>query len=155
MSYIWIVNICAGIGVVFIVHFTYIFILSKRSKDWKNSEGEIISSKTQESYFDEGAIYKTVIQYKYTIGEKEYFSNRVFYGDYIGRNFSYSVKKIVNKYVKGATVSVYYNPQHPNKSVLETGIHPVIYRELIVGILFLLLSIGMLMKQSFFVSFFT
>ena len=155
MNYIWIVNICVGIGIIFIVHFTYIFILSKRNKSWKITEGEIINSKMQESYFDEGAMYKAVIQYKYIIGEKEYFSNRVFHGDYIGKNFSKSVKTLINKYVKGATVLVYYNPQHPNKSVLETGIHPVIYRELIVGILFLLLSIVMLTKQSFFVSFFT
>jgi hypothetical protein len=153
MNYIlWIVNICAGIGIIFIVHFTYIFILSKRSKKWKITDGEIISSKMQESNFDDGAIYKAVIQYKYTIGEKEYFSNRMFYGDYIGKNFSKSIQTLVSKYTKGTTVLVYYNPQHPNKSVLEPGIHLVIYRELLAGILLLLLSIVILTKQSFFVS---
>ena len=152
MNYLWIVNICAGIGVIFIFHFIYIFILSKRNKKWKITEGEIISSKTQESYFDEGVMYKAFIQYKYVIREKEYFSNRIFYGDYIGKNFSKSVKTLVNKYVKGGKILVYYNPQHPNQSVLETGVHTVIYRELFAGILFLFLSIILFLKESFFVS---
>ena len=156
MNYSWIVNICTGIGIIFIVHFIYIFILSKRNKNWEITEGEIISSKMQESLdVGVGVMYKAAIQYKYAIREKEYFSNKIFYGDYIGKNFSKSIKTLVNKYVKERKVLVYYNPQHPNQSVLETGVHSVIYRELFVGILFVVLSIVMKTQESFLVSLFT
>jgi len=152
MSYIFIVNILAVIGIILIIHFTYIFWLSKRNRNWKTTEGEVISSKTQESYFDEGAMYKAVIQYKYVIREKEYFSKRIFNGDYIGKNFSKSIKTLVNKYVKGEKILVYYDPQHPNQSVLETGVHAVIYRELFAGIFLVALSVILKAGESFFVS---
>ena len=151
MSYIWIVNICAGIGIIFIVHFISLFILSKGTTNWKITEGEIISSKMQEM-LDEGAMYRAIIQYKYTIEEKEYFSNRIFYGNNIGKNLPFSVKTLVNKYVKEGKVLVYYNPNNPKRSVLETGVHSVIYRELLVGILFVALSIVLKIEESFFVS---
>ena len=151
MNYSWIVNICAGIGIICIIHFIYIFILSKRNENWKITEGEIISSTMQES-LDVGAMYKAAIQYKYAIGIKEYFSNRIFYGHYLGKNAPKSIKTLVNKYVKGEKVLVYYNPKHPNKSVLETGVHPIIYQELFAGILFVVLSIVMKTQESFFVS---
>ncbi|MDR0232143.1 MAG: DUF3592 domain-containing protein [Dysgonamonadaceae bacterium] len=148
---LWIINICAGIGIILIVRFIYIFILSKRTKKWEITKGEIISSKIQES-LDFGAGYRAVIRYKYTIEEKEYLSNRIFYGDSIQKNSPKSAKTLVNKYINGEKVTVYYNPQYPNKSVLETGVHAVIYRALIAGILLLLLSIVILTKQSFLVS---
>lgn len=137
-----------GIGSICIVHFTYIFILSKKSKNWIIAEGEIISSKIQESYFDEGVMYRAIIHYKYTIGGKKYSSKRIFYGDYIGKNFSKSVRTLVNKYDKREKVLVYYNPHNPRRSVLETGVHPVIYRELFIGILFFAISVFMVMKES-------
>jgi len=117
------------------------------------TEGEILSSKMYEGLFIGGVMYKAIIQYKYTIDEKEYLSNRVFYGDDIGKDFSCSVKTIVKKYVKGEKVLVYYNPEYPNQSVLETGVHGVIYRELFAGILFLFLSVILFTKESFFISF--
>ena len=150
MNYSWIVNICAGIGIICIIHFIYIFILSKRNKNWKITEGEIISSKMQES-LDVGAMYQADIQYKYVIGEKEYFSKRIFYGHYLGKNFPKSIKTLINKYVKGKKVLVYYNPKHPDKSVLETGVHTIIYQELFAGILFVVLSIVMKIHESFFI----
>jgi len=153
MSYVWIVNICTGIGIILIFRFTYIFILSKKSKDWKKTEGEIVNSKVQKTN-DDGVIYKAVIRYKYTIGEKVYFSNRVFYGDNTWSNFSKSAKTLVNKYPKGEKALVYYNPKHPNQSVLETGVHSVIYWVLFGGVLLLFISAVMLTKESFVISLF-
>ena len=154
MNYIWIVNICAGIGIILIVHFVYLFILSKRSKNWKTTEGVVIGSKMRE-ILDEGSSYYTDIQYRYVIEEEEYCSNRVFYGNNIGKNLPFSSKALVNKYVKGKKVIVYYNPRNPNESVLETGVHAVVYRALFTGILFLLLSVIMFFNEELFVSFFS
>ena len=106
------------------------------------TDGEIICSKIEEEYdSDGGGGYKAAIQYKYTIGEKEYFSNRIFYGNNILKTFPKSVKNLVTKYAKGEKVIVYYNPRYPNMSVLETGVHAVIYRALFTGLLLLLSSI--------------
>jgi hypothetical protein len=98
--------------------------------------------------------YKAEVKYQYIIKGKEYFSERIYYGDYIGKNRSSGPKSIVEKYSKGEKIPVYYNPKHPSSSVLETGINSVIYRELFIGILFLALSVFMVMKESFFLSVF-
>ena len=154
MNYMWIVNICAGIGIILIIHFVYIFILSKKSTKWRITEGKIISSEMNE-ILDGGSSYYADIQYKYTIGEEEYFSDRIFYGNNIGKNLPFSSKTLVNKYVKEKKVIVYYNPRNPNESVLETGVHAVVYRALFSGILFLLLSVILFFYEDFFVSVFS
>lgn len=142
--------VIVSIGIILVAHFAYIFVISKRSKKWKIIEGEIIISKMDESTLGEGVQYKAIIHYKYTIEKKEYFSNRIFYGDYIERNFSKSVKSLVNKYRQGEKVLVFYNPLHPSWSVLESGVHIVIYRELLAGILLIFFAILMFMKNSLF-----
>jgi hypothetical protein len=154
MKYIYAVDIVLCAGIFFLLHFYYLFILSRKTKKWASVEGEILNSKLEFSDIGEEATYKAKVGYQYVVEGKKYFSERVFYGDYIGKNLSYGPKSIVKKYSKEGKVSVYYNIKHPSSSVLETGINSVIYRELFIGILFLALSVFMVVKESFFLSVF-
>ena len=156
MGYFLVVNIICFVGILFILHFVYLFILSRNTKKWLSIEGKINKSKLEITNQDIGndmsVSHKANIEYQYVISENTYYSERVFIGDYIRRNFFRSVEPIVDKYAKDKKVLVYYNPNNPKRSVLETGIHFVIYRELFVGIFFVVLSIVMKMQESFFVS---
>ena len=154
MEYFLFVKIIYLIGVLLLFHFFYLYVLSKQTEKWLSVEGKIDKSKVRISYGDDSASYYTDIQYHYIVEGITYVSKRIFYGDIIGKGFSRSVKKIVNKYTEGKIVLVYYNPKYPKKSVLETGIHAVIYRTLITSILFQFISVIMVIKEDFFISLF-
>ena len=98
------------------------------SRAWPAAEGVIIDSgvemrstvthsgenrKTSTSYFAD-------IQYEYTVGKKEYFSNRVSLGHYASGNQAW-VEKIARRYPEGKSIRVYYNPRETHLSVLEQG----------------------------------
>jgi len=118
--------------------------------------GKINNSKMEIIYQDIGndrnASYKAKVEYQYVINGNTYFSKKIFIGDYTRRNFPFSVKSFIKNYTKDKEVLVYYNPTDFKSSVLETGVHSIIYRELFAGILFVVLSIIMITKESFFVS---
>ena len=147
MEYKIIVDIVFLLGILFILHFIYLLILSKQTSRWLPIESIIDTSElevTNQGLGNENSVlYKANVKYQYVIEEKVYFSKRVFIGDYLRKSFPRNAKLIVSKYKKGETVLAYYNPQRPNKSVLETGIHTAIYSELFVGVFFIVLSVIM------------
>lgn len=156
MKYEVIISIVLLIGILFLLHFLYLFMLSKQTKKWLSVKGVIDASNLETTNQDIGndmsVSYKANVKYQYEVEGKVYFSERIFIGDYIRRNLSRNVKKLTNKYSKGEVVLVYYNPKYPNKAILEIGVHPLIYRELLVGILFFILFTIMLSEKSLFVS---
>lgn len=155
ISYSLLCYIIFSLGVIFLVHFVYLFIISKRTIKWKVTEGKILNSYVENISInteDGGSSYKANIKYQYNIDGIEYTSKRIFWGDYICTNMSWSPKKIVNKYHIQKKVTIYYHPKKFKKSVLETGVNSIIYREGIIGICFILLSILMIVKESFFIS---
>ena len=156
MGYFLVVSVICFVGILFILHFVYLFILSRSTKKWLSIEGKINKSKLEITNQDIGndmsVSYKANIEYQYVIEGNTYHSGRVFIGDYIRRNTSRNIESLVNKYAKDDKVLVYYNPNNPKRSVLETGVHSVIYRELLAGILLVALSIVLKAGESFFVS---
>jgi hypothetical protein len=158
MEYSIFVNIIFLIGVFFLLHFLYVFILSKQTKEWLSIEGKIYKSKleviNQDIDDNMGVSHKLHIEYQYIIEGNTYCSERIYIGDYIRRNFSRHVKSLANKYAKDKKVLVYYNPDNLKHSVLEKGVHSIIYRELFIGILFLVISFSMILKESVFRSIF-
>ena len=122
MGYFLVVSIICFVGILFILHFVYLFILSKNTQKWLSIEGKINKSKLEITNQDIGndmsVSYKANIEYQYVVEENIYNSERVFIGDYIRRNTSRNVKSLVNKYAKDDKVLVYYNPNNPKHSVL-------------------------------------
>jgi hypothetical protein len=156
MEYIVFTYIIFLLGLSLVLHFIFIFFLSKQTKKWTPTESTIVTSELEVTNLgigDSGSVsYKANIKYQYMVKGIMYSSKRIFVGDYIRRNTSFRVKAIKNKYFKGKTLLVYYNPEYPKKAVIEIGVHAVIYRELLAGVLFIFLSIIMLVKKTFFIS---
>ena len=126
MEHVFIVGIIFWVGFFSLLQFFYFFVMSKQTEKWLSVEGKINTSVVEINYglpTERGAAYTANVQYQYIVGKKKYISKRIFFGDNIGKNFSRSVKKIVNKYAQKKTVLVYYNPKNPTKSVLEIGVH--------------------------------
>jgi uncharacterized membrane protein YbaN (DUF454 family) len=89
--------------------------------DWPVAAGEIISSEVKASQTDNSANYFPMIHYRYKVNLVEYESNVVRLSESVlvgtGRNLA---QTRVDKYPAGQAVNVYYDPEQPEKSTLET-----------------------------------
>ena len=122
----------------------------QRSKSWPQILGEIRSSeyemKVSESYDDVTVSHYARVSYKYVVNGIEYQSNTVFIGD--GDTSSdYLSKQRVKKYTPGSNVQVYYDPESPENSVLEPGIHLEIFPSLGCGFIFLVFVVGYILQE--------
>jgi hypothetical protein len=134
-----------------------LFFLSKKTKKWIHVEGEILKAElsiTKNMGEELMTSYNAKVKYQYTVDRKKYVSLRIFYGDYMQTNLSRNPENTIKKYSEAKKVDVYYNPTKPSCSVLETGINSFIYKELFIGILFLVISFSMILKESVFRSIF-
>lgn len=149
------IGIIFSIGIFLFLNFFYLFYMSKKTKMWNAVKGKVLSSNIDSiKYVGEDAAqsYKARVEYQYSVNGESYSSKRIFYGDYLRSNMPWRAKKIIKKYAKDEMVTVYYNPQNPKDSVLETGLNYVVYKTLFVSVLFILLAIVIKMNESFLIN---
>ncbi|RUM89939.1 MAG: hypothetical protein DSZ23_02540 [Thermodesulfatator sp.] len=95
-----------------------------KAKQWPEAKGRIIISKVQE-WRTPGKIRIARlcldVDYLYLVGERVLEGHRLNSG---WRCFASEdhIKKILKRYPSGRQVRVYYNPENPEKSLLEPGI---------------------------------
>ncbi len=122
----------------------------RRSLAWPTTSGVITASEILENKqyrnsntrSDVVIYFEPSIRYRYTVSGRSYLSNQVSFGGFNSTDPK-EATAIVNRYEKGRSVTVYYNPTRPEESVLETGTTPLTYIPLGLGIIFL--GIGILM----------
>lgn len=109
---------------------------SKQTLSWLITEGEVVESTISRSKTN------TVnITYWYSVSGVQYCSSRVYFGSEI----SFSTNKerqeqMVREYKEFSKVQVYYNPEKPQESVLETGFHDELSNIIYFGIFFLFIT---------------
>ncbi len=137
-----IIYICLLVGgLIQLLCFFVLLYFSMRSKRWPKTEGKILSSRVSSLGWDDEDVsksYKAIIRYKYEVQNKIYISDKLNYGDWLATSFLFYVKKIVKRYEEGCKCTVYYNPQKPQYSVLETALSISTYSLLVGGLLFFL-----------------
>lgn len=90
-------------------------------KNWPTTTGRILSATSQmrrRSGRNGYAPYPDIM-YEYTVGGRQYISNRVSVGMEMGG--SLYTPRVLARYPVGATVQVYYNPENPSDSALEAS----------------------------------
>ncbi|MDA3906217.1 MAG: DUF3592 domain-containing protein [Bacteroidales bacterium] len=100
---------------------------AEASIEWPTTSGVITSSEmTKEWKKDEqdpnkgDYMYSAHIRYNYLVGGEEYSSTRIDLAQGSTSSQS-SVEETLLEYAKGNTVSIYYNPESPNRAVLIPG----------------------------------
>lgn len=138
--------------VVFFGGFLAIVITAKlrevrAASRWPSTQGEIISSKsssktvtTHHATYDENEDKVEErnfarITYKYAVGGKQYTGSRVSIGEDMGND---DVRGRLDRYPKGRTVEVFYNPEKPGKAVLERGLPAGCTKAGLYGVLLLI-----------------
>lgn len=110
-------------GIVLLLLSIYFYKKSKDSIKWCKTKGQISKAYLDKFNDSNSTSYRVEVEYSYTVAYKVYNSKRKYYGDHLLSSFLGSTKKLVDKYKKGDTIDVYYNPQNPKDAVLEQGVH--------------------------------
>lgn len=123
--------------------------LAVSSLTWPSTTGKVISSSTLTRKIGtrHSTRHKADIIYSYQINDNK------FIGEIINWGYGYSkqIEKseaIVNKYPEGKTVEVYYNPNDPKNAVLEPGLTVNSYKNVLGGIVFMLIAILIIFRKK-------
>lgn len=87
---------------------------------WPSAGGTVISGEVAIVHSSKGASKsKPVIRYSFVVDGVEYESDR--YSSTMARGSSFWAKEVIDKHPAGSSITVYYNPENPAKSVLDRG----------------------------------
>ncbi|MGD9639288.1 MAG: DUF3592 domain-containing protein [Alphaproteobacteria bacterium] len=142
-SNLWFSRVFLVVGVVLFSFGAKEFVKARESVDWLNVPGKIISS-TLDVHRSVGTssntTYEAEVLYEYEVDGVVYNNNNVAYGFYSSSSPA-NPRKIVNRYPKDKQVVVYFKPDKPEESVLETGIQMQTLFTPILGALFIFVGL--------------
>jgi hypothetical protein len=131
-------------GVLIIVAGRNIF-LGRKSQNWPTTPGTVLYTgmETYQSRDEDGSLsttYGATIQYSYEIGGTNFQGNRRTFTE-VKTSSRRRVGQILERYPQGSAVSVYYDPNDPANSVLETGVGWSGYLFLALGVIVFLVGL--------------
>lgn len=114
-----------------------------RSVWWPTVPGTITSSEVmQRTGGRRATVYEADIRYRFSIDGRDYTGDQIWFGQH-GNSLGHSPHQIVDTYPTGREVTIAYDPDDPEWSVLEPGVFPSV--GLIPGIGLLFAGAGTLM----------
>ncbi len=118
------ISIFLVVGAVFTGIGIHGLALGLASRSWPSTEGQITQSevehRTSGTGKDRSSAYHAVVTYEFNVDGATFKGDRVASAD-IGRGKSAHARRIVKRYPKGSSASVYYMPENPSKCLLEPG----------------------------------
>jgi hypothetical protein len=114
----------------------------------KITEVGVVAEERREDDDDDGrtritTVYRSDVQYAYTVGGREFHSNAWKWGWTGFYPDEASARAPVAKYAAGASVPVFYNPESPEEAILEPGNKDGRGAQLVFGAMFALTGIIM------------
>ena len=122
---------------------------ARASASWPTVEGVVTESDVSYSTDAEGAeSYSPEVTYRYQINDVLYENNTIKFGEnaYGSRR---RAEQIAATYPVGKGVTVYFNPDQPDRSVLEPGVSGGSYIVLCIGLLFVVISLVVTLVSFF------
>lgn len=127
----------------FLYNQTMAFRRAQQSATWPRTKGRIEMARRQLISIDEyGNLTGATILYEYRVNQKKYTGRTVAFAPKLA-----SGRRLLNKYPPGKQVAVYYRPDDPEITTLETGLSRANYVMLATGIVLLVLTIINLVAQ--------
>lgn len=116
------------------------------SRSWQSAQGKvtIVSVKMESLKYRrrQQAYYRPWVQSSYTVNGKDYVCDRFAFNDHlISTDTKKKAEDLIKKYQAGQTVQVYYDPNDPQKSVLEPGNLSPSMPSLLGGVVFFILAL--------------
>lgn len=114
---------------------------ARASSSWPTSEGVVTSSEVDHSTDAEGGdSYSPEIDYQYQVDGQSLTNNQIKFGEN-SYNSRRTAEEIAANYPVGRQVIVYYDPEQPDKAVLEPGVSSGSYIVLSIGVVFILVAL--------------
>lgn len=136
-------------GLLAVCGFFYqIFVI--RGTNWATTYGRVVSSYVKETYNRRGDdansrwMYKPIVEYEFEIDKKKYSNDDIFAGSDFKTNSKDGIRAIVEKFPKGMTVEIFYDPEDPKRSFLEKKVYGGFYFILTIGLVFLVIGFVLL-----------
>lgn len=120
----WLGLLFMGVGIGYFYNGLKIRIKAGASKLWPSVQGKIKSSTPDKHGEDDDALnprmYMAMIQYEYWVAPRHYTNDKLFIGGQLRMGFKKKAEGHCQNYPVGAEATVYYDPNNPQDSVLET-----------------------------------
>jgi hypothetical protein len=114
---------------------------ARASASWPTADGIVSSSEVDHSTDAEGGdSYSPEVDYQYTIDGQNHINDTIKFGEN-SYNSRRRAEEITATYPVGRQVTVYYDPEQPDKSVLEPGVTAGSYIVLGIGVLFIVIAL--------------
>jgi len=98
----------------------YRYSMGRESGSWPAVKGKITYARPEPRKVKKGTYYHAGVRYTYTVKGRSYTGTRITASDEHQKTRG-GAKDVLRKYPVGGQVSVYYNPDEPGMSLLETG----------------------------------
>jgi hypothetical protein len=133
-------------GIFFILWGGYEIMAGYASKKWPSAEGKVTSSYVQKQVrsIKDGSkkpTYYPKIRYQYSVGGKSYTGERISFSGGEGGEEKSEAQAVVDRYLSGQKVIVYYDPKNPERAVLEKGFTWKTFMPFAAGLGFLVVGI--------------
>jgi hypothetical protein len=96
---------------------------AQSSQTWPSVIGTVVSSNTEarQSHDSDGThtSFYPMVMYEYEVLGHRYRSDQVNFGGKLGYGNSNTAQVVVDRYIPGNNIRVYYNPNNPGEAVLE------------------------------------
>lgn len=113
----------ATIGIGFVLYCRRMAGKAERSELWPPTSGWVTRSEvvTDTSLVGTAArrVYKSAIEYTYTVGSQEHRSDTICIGGTFDTSLRGRAEKRCSRYPVGASVNVFYDPSNPDTACLE------------------------------------
>lgn len=108
------------------------------ARDWPTATGTVTAAGLVERISGDGEpAYAADVRYTYQVNQQEYSASRISLGDFSGAD-SAAAETVLRRYPRGEPVTVYYDPDHPERALLEPGFPPALWLPIGIGAFFLL-----------------
>jgi len=131
--------ICVGIGALMTYSGVRDFIHTKASLEWLQTDGKVTKSKLIKSKRSSSSVaWHANIEYEYAVQGGPFKHYRASFGDYGSSDESHA-QAILDRYLVGKVVPVYYKPNDPAETVLAPeGTKLGIIGKFIGGVVFMI-----------------
>jgi hypothetical protein len=110
------------LGLAFSIPAVKTVMKAKESEGWPIAQATIVSSEVEFSRSSSRSVSKSPnVVYEYYVNKELRSGGRILFG--VLNFFGNKTDECLEKYKKGAKVIIYYNPDDPDETVLEPGIH--------------------------------
>ena len=107
-----------GFGTYLSASFLRDLFLAFKSRAWPTTTGKVIELELVPTPAVRMSYNNALVGYEYEVRGVRYTSNRI---DYSGRGGGFSARRYLRRFQEGGSVPVRYDPNEPERAVLEIG----------------------------------